>query len=87
VGELAELTRDLPNGPARRGSGIRPNFGLFGLLRMIPIVPITLAIVAIHLLVAAVSGLWILIPLFFLARLAISRCGFRDCSARRGAAL
>jgi hypothetical protein len=87
VGELAELTRDLPAGPARHGSGTRTNFGLFGCLRMIPIVPIILAIVAIHLVVAVVSGLWILIPLFFLARLAIFRCGFRDWSGRRGAAL
>jgi len=54
---------------------------------MIPIIPIILAIVAIHLLVAAVSGLWILIPLYFLARLAIVRCGSRDWSGRRGAAL
>ena len=87
VGELAELTRDLPAGPAQRDSGIRTNFGLLGSLRMIPIVPIILAIVAVHLLVAAVSGLWILIPLFFLARLAIFRCGFRGWSGRRGAAL
>jgi uncharacterized protein DUF1707 len=83
VGELAELTRDLPAGPARRGSGTRTNFGLFG-LRMIPIVPIILAIVAIHLVVTAVSGLWILIPLFFLARYMIFRRG--SCS-RRGTAL
>jgi hypothetical protein len=46
VGELAELTRDLPAGPARRDSGTRTNFGLLGSLRMIPIVPIILAIVA-----------------------------------------
>jgi hypothetical protein len=87
VGELAELMRDLPAGPARRDSGTRTNFGPLGSLRMIPIVPIILAIVAIHLLVAALSGLWILIPLVFLARLTISRCGLRDWSGRRGAAL
>ncbi|MBV9003350.1 MAG: DUF1707 domain-containing protein, partial [Solirubrobacterales bacterium] len=87
MGELAELTHDLPAGPARRGSGTRTNFGLFGCLRMIPIVPIILAIVAIHLVVAVVSGLWIQIPLFFLARFAILRCGFRAWSGRRGAAL
>jgi hypothetical protein len=87
VGELAELTRDLPAGPARRGSGARTNFSLFGWLRMVPIVPIILAIVAIHLLVAVVSGLWILIGLFFLARFAICRRGSRDWSGRRGAAL
>jgi hypothetical protein len=75
VGELAELTRDLPAGPVQRGSDTHSNFGLFGRLRMIPIVPIILAIVAIHLVVAVVSGLWILIPLLFLARLAIFRCG------------
>ena len=86
VGELAELTRDLPAGPARRGSGSRTNFGRFGLC-MIPIVPIILAIVAIHLLVAVLSGVWILIPLLFLARLAIIRCGLREWSARRGAVL
>jgi hypothetical protein len=84
AGELAELTRDLPAGPARRDSGTRTNFGLG---RCLPIVPIILAIVAIHLLVAAVSGLWILIPLFFLARIAIFRYGFRDWSGRRGAVL
>ena len=82
VGELAQLTRDLPGDPARRGSGAR--VGLLGSLRMIPIVPIILAIVAIHLIVGMVSGLWILIPLFFLARIMICRRGFRG---RRGAAL
>jgi hypothetical protein len=87
VGELSELTRDLPAGSARRGSGTRTKFGLFGCLRMIPIVPIILAIVAIHLVVTVVGGLWILIALFFLARLAISRCGLGDWSGRRGAAL
>ena len=87
VGELAELTRDLPADPARRGSGTPTNFGLLGCLRMIPIVPIILAIVGVHLVVGVVGGLWILIPLFFLARLTIFRCGFRDWSDRRGAAL
>ena len=87
VGELADVTRDLPAARAPRRSGTRTNFGLFGGLRMIPIVPIILAIVAIHLVVAVVSGLWILIPVFFLARLAIFRRGFRDWSGRRGAAL
>jgi hypothetical protein len=51
VGELAELTRDLPADPARRGSGTTTSFGLLGGLRMIPIVPIILAIVAMHLVV------------------------------------
>ena len=54
---------------------------------MIPIVPIILAIVAIHLIVGVASGLWILIPLFFLARFMIFRRGFRGWSGRRGAAL
>src|SRR5215475_1276726 len=85
VGELAELTRDLPGDPAQRTSGGR-GFGLLGCLRMIPIVPIILAIVAIHLIVGAVSGLWILIPLFFLARFMFVRRGFRTWSGRRGAA-
>jgi len=84
VGELAELTRDLPGGPARRGSGLRSGIGLLGSLRMLPIIPIILAIVAIHLIVGVVSGLWILIPLFFVARLLILRCGFRG---RRGTVL
>jgi uncharacterized protein DUF1707 len=84
VGELAELTRDLPTDPARRGSGARTSFTLLGSLRMLPIVPIILAIVAIHLIVGVVSGLWILIPLFFLARYMIFRRG--SCS-RRGTAL
>jgi hypothetical protein len=82
VGELAQLTRDLPGDPARRGSGT--GFGLLGSLRMIPIVPIILAIVAIHLIFGMVSGLWILIPLFFVARWMICHRGFRG---RRGAVL
>jgi DUF1707 SHOCT-like domain len=87
VGELAGLMRDLPPDPAWRGSGTGTNFGLLECLRMIPIVPIILTILAIHLVVGAISGLWILIPLFFLARLTIFRCGFRAWSGRRGAAL
>src|SRR5215472_13303783 len=66
VGELAELTRDLPADQERRGSGARTNLGLLDYLRTIPIIPIIVAIVAIHLIVGGVSGLWILIPLFFL---------------------
>ena len=50
VGELAELTRDLPDDTARHRAGGRTGFGLLGCLRMIPIVPIILAIVAIHLI-------------------------------------
>jgi hypothetical protein len=53
----------------------------------LPVVPIILAIVAIHLVVGAVGGLWILIPLFFLARIVMLRCGFRARSRRRGAML
>jgi hypothetical protein len=87
VGDLAELMRDLPADPVQRGLGTPTNFGLLGGLRMIPIVPIILAIVAIHLVVGVVSGLWILIPLFFLARLTIFRSGFRAWSGRSGAAL
>jgi hypothetical protein len=87
VGELAELTRDLPSDTSRRGSGPRSSFGPLGWLRMIPIVPIILAIIAIHLIVGVVSGLWILIPLFFLARFAICRRGSRAWSGGRGAAL
>lgn len=87
VGELAELTRDLPGEPVRRGSGARTSFGLLGGLRMIPIVPIILAIIAVHLIVGVVSGLWILIPLFFLVRFTLFRRGFRVWGGRRGAAL
>jgi hypothetical protein len=87
VGELAELTRDLPDGTARRRAGGRAGFGLFGCLRIIPIVPIILAVVAIHLIVGVASGLWILIPLFVLARFMFFRRGFRGCGGRRGAAL
>ena len=87
MGELAELTRDLPGEPVRRGTGGRTSLALLGGLRMIPLVPIILAIVAIHLIVGVVSGLWILIPLFFLARFTIFRGGFRGWSGRRGAAL
>ena len=82
VGELAGLTRDLPGDPARRRSGT--GFGLLGSLRMIPILPIILAIVAIHLIVGVFSGLWILIPLFFVARCLFLGRGFRG---RRGAVL
>jgi hypothetical protein len=84
MGDLSELMRDLPGDPARRGSGARNGLGF---LRMIPIVPIILAIIAIHLIVGVVSGLWILIPLFFLARFAICRRGSRAWSGGRGAAL
>ena len=87
VGELAELTRDLPGDTARHRAGGRTGFGLLGCLRMIPIVPIILAIIAIHLIVGVASGLWILIPLFFLARFTIFRRGFRGWSGRRGPAL
>ena len=87
VGELAELTRDLPDDTGRGRAGGRAGFGLFGCLRMIPIVPIILAIVAIHLIVGVASGLWILIPLLFLARFMFFRRGFRGWSGRRGAAL
>jgi hypothetical protein len=87
VGELVELTRDLPDDPTRHRVGGRTGFGLLGYMRMIPIVPIILAIVAIHLIVGVVSGLWILIPLFLLARLMMFRRGFHTWSGRRGAAL
>jgi Domain of unknown function (DUF1707) len=87
VGELAELTRDLPADMARHGARGRTGFGLLGCLRMIPIVPIILAIVAIHLIFGVVGGLWVLIPLFFLARFMFFRRGFRGWSDRRGAAL
>ena len=87
VGELTELTRDLPDDTARHRATGRTAFGLLGGLRMIPIVPIILAIIAIHLIVGVASGLWILIPLFFLARVMFFRRGFRGWSGRRGAAL
>jgi hypothetical protein len=87
LGELADLTRDLPGEPARHRAGGRTSLGLLGGLRMIPIVPIILAIIAIHLIVGVASGLWILIPLFFLGRFMIFRRGFRGWSGRHGAAL
>jgi Domain of unknown function (DUF1707) len=87
VGELAELTRDLPDDSARHRARGRTGFGLLGSLRMIPIVPIILAIVAIHLIVGVASGLWILFPLLFLVRVMMFRRGFRGWSGRRGAAL
>jgi Domain of unknown function (DUF1707) len=89
VGELAELTHDLPGDPSRSRypAGRRTGFGLLGCRRMLPIVPIVLAIVAIHLIVGVVAGLWILIPLFLLARLMFFRRGFGGWSGRRGAAL
>lgn len=87
VGELGELTRDMPDDSARHRAGRRSGFGLFGSLRMLPIVPIILAIVAIHLIVGVVSGLWLLIPLFFLVRFMVFRRGFRTWSGGRGAAL
>jgi hypothetical protein len=87
VGELAELTRDMPDDSSRHRAHGRTGFGRLGSLRMIPLVPIILAIVAIHLIAGGVSGLWILIPVFFLARFMFFRRGFRACSGRRGAAL
>ena len=87
VGELAELTRDLPDDRPRHRAGGRTGFGPLGYLRMIPIVPIILAIVAIHLIVGVASGLWILIPLLFVARFMFFRRGFGGWSGRRGAAL
>ncbi len=87
VGQLAELTRDLPGDPARRSLGSRTSFRMLGGLRMIPIVPIIVAIIAIHVLVGVVGGLWILIPLFFLARLTILRRASRTWTDRRGAAM
>ncbi len=87
VGELAELTRDLPGDPAQRGAGGRSGFGRLRCLRMIPILPIILAIIAIHLIVGAAGGLWLLIPLFFVARFMFFRRGFRHWSGRRGPAL
>ena len=87
AGELAELTRDLPDDTARHRAGGRTRFGLLGGLPMIPIVPIILAIVAIHLIVGVASGLWILFPLLFLVRVMMFRRGFRGWSGRRGAAL
>ena len=87
VGELAELTRDLPNDRPRHRAGGRTGFGPLGYLRVIPIVPIILAIVAIHLIVGVASGLWILIPLLFVARFMFFRRGFGGWSGRRGAAL
>ena len=84
VGELAELTQDLPGDRARRGSGARAGVGILASLRMIPIIPIILAIVAIHLIVGVVSGLWILIPLFFLGRLVLlCRGSLRPAGRRR----
>ena len=87
VGELAELTRDLPGDSAQPSGGGRTGFRVLGSLRMIPILPIILAIIAVHLIVGTVGGLWILIPLFFLARCMFFRRGFRSWSGRRGAAL
>jgi len=87
VGELAELTRDLPGDSAQRSTGGRTGFRLLGSLRMLPILPIILAIIALHLIVGVVGGLWILIPLFFLARFMFCRRGLRPWSGRRGAAL
>jgi len=87
VGELAQLTRDLPSDQARRGRAGRAGFGILGSLRMIPIIPIILAIIAIHLIIGVLSGLWILIPLFFLARCMMFRRGLGRFGSRRGAAL
>lgn len=85
IGELHELTTDLPGERTLRGASGRTGLGLRGWLRMIPILPIILAIVAIHLIVGVASGLWILIPLFFLARFVMIRSGFRRWRGRRSA--
>jgi hypothetical protein len=87
VGELADLTRDLPDDPVRGRAGGRTGVGLLGCLRMIPLVPIILAIVALHVILGVAGGLWILIPLFFIARFMFFRRGFGGWSGRRGAAL
>ena len=87
VGELSQLTRDLPADHAWRDSRGPAGLGRFGGLRIIPIVPIILAVVAIHLIFGVAGGLWVLIPLFVLARLIMFRCGVRLGSRRRGAAL
>jgi hypothetical protein len=87
VGELAELTRDLPTDQSRHAAGGRSGFGMLRCLRMIPILPIILAIIAIHLILGVAGGLWVLIPLFFLARFMMFRRGFRGWGGRRGPAL
>jgi hypothetical protein len=87
VGELADLTRDLPTEQSLHTSGGRTGFGLVRCLRMLPILPIILAIIAIHLVLGVAGGLWILIPLFFLARFMFFRRGYRHWSGRRGPAL
>jgi hypothetical protein len=87
VGELADLTRDLPDDSVRGRAAGGTGVGLIRCLRMIPLVPIIVAIVAIHVVLGVAGGLWILIPLFFIARFMFFRRGFGRWSGRRGAAL
>jgi len=87
VGELAELGRDLPPDPARGDAVGHTRFGGPGYLWMVPLVPIIVAIIAIHVIVGVARGPWFLIPLLILARFTIFRHRARPWSRRRDAAL
>ncbi len=66
VGELRQLVSDLPNDPQPGRFGRGPRLGPPW---MVPIIPVLFLIVAISALAGHHhAGLWVLIPLFFLAR-------------------
>jgi Domain of unknown function (DUF1707) len=79
VGELRQLVSDLPRdpqpGPFGRGPRLRP-------LWMFPLIPVLFLIIAISALVGHHhAGLWVLIPVFFLARFLF--WGYRPWGRRR----
>lgn len=88
-GQLAELTRDLPD-PTRRAPLPDRGFGSWPRV----IVPVILAFIAIHIIIGVGIGLargaffpFVLIPLLLLARLWFFRYGLRRPRGRRGSVL
>lgn len=80
VGELRQLLSDLPRdqqrGPLGRGPRLRPRW-------MLPWIPVVFLIIAISALAGHHhhAGLWVVIPLFFLARFFF--WGYRPWHTRR----
>jgi hypothetical protein len=79
VGELrqllSDLPRDQPRGPLGRGPRLRPRW-------MVPWIPVVFLIIAVSALAGHHhAGLWVVIPLLFLARFLFS--GYRPWHTRR----